>query len=641
MTTGIKNKLLLLVTLFVFTSCAQYVNSDVVKSLSNFEVAGAMTPTEGVSGHTRFLKRIKVDSNFSEHEEEIDTNILGIAGNEDGLSAHAGGVSGNPIGIAWEKSSKLELVANISALRAYVRSGGITEIQLTDNGVACVWRWVDGSTDTDNVGTVVESVVDSSGRWKRFHSGAGTPEWFGAVGDGTTDDTVAINLALDSGLKTITGNGNTYAVTTLLPHSNVTLKNINLIAMPSATTVSMRPVIKVGGEGVAVNNVDFISVKINGNRNNLKSISFSNGEDGGMHGFRISDLATNIRLINCEANYCGTAGLAIHNSTTGLDSVPYKMKNIYIENFKAEYNREHGMFGSGFDSLIINGAELNYNGLTLVEGETATHGSTGASVGGVLFGKGFDLETYVNSSYSYFKNAFMKDVRAAGNARHSELYIPNPVTESAGIPAQNIHLLNVYLEAGVAPSADGKAFGIVADTHDGSNYGVDTVLISGYMSGYLDTNNVKRLSYTEGFINSTTDYKAIVQNGSEINVTVPSNQEEMVTTTLGSLSISSDVGVGALTQTGSISRVNSNGVHTVTIPFSISNALISGGNMSFTIDVPPSMEIVKVTERAWNKTSALPVVTSNKIVSPSQFRLYVVPTSDLIAGRFDIEILLK
>lgn len=72
--------------------------------------------------------------------------------------------------------------------------------------------WEATSTETENGGTVFGS--DTEGRWKRFDKGFVTPEDFGAVGDGITDDLSAF-LSLSSWLangSTIKGLSSVYNV---------------------------------------------------------------------------------------------------------------------------------------------------------------------------------------------------------------------------------------------------------------------------------------------------------------------------------------------------------------------------------------------------------------------------------------------
>jgi hypothetical protein len=58
--------------------------------------------------------------------------------------------------------------------------------------------WKAGDLTPDNGGTVLQSAGGGSGRWFRIYSGAVNVRWFGAKGDGTTDDTTAIHAAIDS-----------------------------------------------------------------------------------------------------------------------------------------------------------------------------------------------------------------------------------------------------------------------------------------------------------------------------------------------------------------------------------------------------------------------------------------------------------
>jgi hypothetical protein len=55
------------------------------------------------------------------------------------------------------------------------------------------------STATDNSGTVIKpTAVSGAGRWLRIYSGAINVKWFGAKGDGSNDDTTAIQAAINA-----------------------------------------------------------------------------------------------------------------------------------------------------------------------------------------------------------------------------------------------------------------------------------------------------------------------------------------------------------------------------------------------------------------------------------------------------------
>lgn len=84
-----------------------------------------------------------------------------------------------------------------------------------------LWRWDASSTSADNTGTVVMPTGHvGAGRWLRLFDGVTVyPEWWGAKADGVTDDTAALQAALDYAL-TVNGkvllSGGNYVVTDTL-----------------------------------------------------------------------------------------------------------------------------------------------------------------------------------------------------------------------------------------------------------------------------------------------------------------------------------------------------------------------------------------------------------------------------------------
>jgi len=91
--------------------------------------------------------------------------------------------------------------------------GSIAELRLTSganeavellgyytkgDGGGGTFYWDATSTDTDNGGTIIQATGVVDGRWIRNYSGAVNVKWFGAKGDGITDDTSAIQLAMSA-----------------------------------------------------------------------------------------------------------------------------------------------------------------------------------------------------------------------------------------------------------------------------------------------------------------------------------------------------------------------------------------------------------------------------------------------------------
>jgi hypothetical protein len=465
---------------------------------------------------------------------------------------------------------------------------------------------------------------------------------FGAVGDGVVDDTAAIQAALNSGAKIITGVLGTYLVTTLYPKSNQVFRDINLKEKGSVSVVSFKPVIKVGGiiGGVVqtVTNLVLENIKIDGNRSNLQIIDVLSGEDGGMHGFNISDGSNNIKIINCEANYCGTAGLIIHSEIAG--PALYPVKNIYIENFIATYNRQHGIFCDSFDSVYMTNIVSNNNAQTIASGYPDTNGNTAFKNLGVPYGSGIDLECYVGNPNSYFKNFYADGMICRNNATECMIYAPPVVNAVAEIPAENIFLKDVYFEKGTNAGST-KGFTMYANAFVGSKYGIDTVNVSGFIDGYIDSNNVKSFSFTDGFIKTPISlaYKTLFNNGIDSVITAPSNRDSIKIETLGAPTVVTNTGVGVIS-TYIDQFVKSNGKHSLVMPFSVSGGLISGGNMSWTITLPSTIQkISNVVINSWNATSGKSVISNVQISSSNSIRVYVTPTDDTIDGNIEVEVL--
>lgn len=93
--------------------------------------------------------------------------------------------------------------ANMAALKAIDISemAGNTQISVAGyytpgDGGGGTFYYDSGSSTTDNGGTIIAPNA-GSGRWKRIYSGAVNVKWFGAKGDGTTDDSAAIQSAIE------------------------------------------------------------------------------------------------------------------------------------------------------------------------------------------------------------------------------------------------------------------------------------------------------------------------------------------------------------------------------------------------------------------------------------------------------------
>lgn len=187
---------------------------------------------------------------------------------------------------------------------------------------------------------------------------------FGAVGDGVTNDTTAIQSAIEAAAASahkpaLTGIGGTYLVRELKPASGVNMIDFDFLQVAEDfPATSQWTILKAVLKFDQVTGVYCHNISVNGQRGE-QDMTMAGTDNGGCHAFQIR-ASHNITLEDCSATMMATDALAMDGYTAGGLVPPTGIKVIRPH---FTYSRRNNISVVSVDGLQIEGGYLGQSGV--------------------------------------------------------------------------------------------------------------------------------------------------------------------------------------------------------------------------------------------------------------------------------------
>lgn len=279
--------------------------------------------------------------NFSVLYESIKESIA-AADDGSNINATEARAEGS---LLWLNSKLYKVLSDISVGALYITSGTGQNLQEVTIEELIYKNTEDIEAINDSITVINSSILSIAGKTEYIF----TPEMFGAVGDGVTDDTTAINEALSQGGTIIFDPDATYLV-----DADVSLKpKSNSILDMNGATIKTKATSSNYYEVIYLENVDNVVVRdgiIIGDRDNHTGAT---GEWG--MGIYIGG-SRHILIDNMNISKCWGDGIYV-GDTTDYGNIP--CEDITITNCYIERCRRQGISAVYGENIVISGNYIN------------------------------------------------------------------------------------------------------------------------------------------------------------------------------------------------------------------------------------------------------------------------------------------